>query len=154
MADLEALKKDVQREVDLATSILFACSDWMADNPEIGLQEYQASSRLCGMLEEAGARVERGIAGLPTAFCATLPGGHQGDPTVAIIAEYDALPDVGHGCGHNIIGNAAIGAGIALSRLGQLSKLPGKVIVLGTPAEDDDLAQRRRQDPYYRAWLL
>src|SRR5512133_516783 len=134
MVDLEALKKDAQREVDLAAGTLIACSDWMADNPEIGLQEYQASSRLSGMLEEAGAQVERGIAGLPTAFCATLPGGRLNGPTIAIIAEYDALPDVGHGCGHNIIGNAAIGAGIALSRLGQLGQLPGRVIVLDTPA--------------------
>ena len=136
MADLEALKKDAQREVDQAADLLVACSDWMADNPEIGLQEYQASARLSGDAGRAGAQVERGIAGLPTAFCATLPGGRPDGPTIAIIAEYDALPDVGHGCGHNIIGNAAIGAGIALSRLGQRAQLPGKVIVLGTPAEE------------------
>lgn len=136
MENLDALKARVQREVDRTAVLLIACSDWMADNPEIGLQEYQASARLSRMLEEAGAKVERGIAGLPTAFCAALPGGNSAGATIAIIAEYDALPDVGHGCGHNIIGNAAVGAGIALSRLGQSGDLPGKVIVLGTPAEE------------------
>jgi amidohydrolase len=105
----------------------------MADNPELGLQEVKASARLTEMLDEFGAEVERGIAGLPTAFEAKLPGGQPG-PKVAIVAEYDALPDVGHGCGHNIIATAAIGAGIALSRLA--GRLPGSVVVLGTPAEE------------------
>ncbi len=134
--DVAALKEAAQREVDHIAGQLIACSDWMADNPELGLQEFKASARLCDMLEEFGAEVERGIAGLPTAFRATLPGGNPDGPTVAIIAEYDALPDVGHGCGHNIIANSAIGAAIALARLGQRGELPGRVIVLGTPAEE------------------
>jgi amidohydrolase len=136
MADVAALKEAAQQEVERAARLLIDCSDWMADNPELGLQEYKASARLTEMLEEFGAEVERGIAGLDTAFRATLPGGNPDGPTIAIIAEYDALPDVGHGCGHNIIANAAIGAGIALSRLGQRGVLPGKVVVLGTPAEE------------------
>jgi amidohydrolase len=139
MADLLALKEKVQREIDEIAPLLIECSDWMADNPEIGLAEYQSSARLAGMLEESGAQVERGIAELPTAFRATLPGNGSGEPTVAILAEYDALPEVGHGCGHNIIGNAAIGAGMALSRLGkrgELGELAGKVVLIGTPAEE------------------
>ena len=70
---------------------------------------------------------------------ATLAGSSSAEPTIAILAEYDALPDVGHGCGHNIIGNAAVGAGMAISRLGgrgELGDLPGKVVVIGTPAEE------------------
>ncbi len=136
MADVAALKAAAQREVEQVSQILIGCSDWMADNPELGLQEYQAVAKLTEMLEEFGAEVERGIAGLDTAFRATLPGGNPDGPTIAIIAEYDALPDVGHGCGHNIIANAAIGAGIALARLGQQGLLPGRVVVLGTPAEE------------------
>ncbi len=136
MADVAALKEAARREVEQVARLLIECSDWMAENPELGLQEYKASARLTEMLEEFGATVERGIAGLDTAFRATLPGGDPGGPTIAIIAEYDALPDVGHGCGHNIIANAAIGAGIALARLGQHGELPGKVVVLGTPAEE------------------
>lgn len=136
MADVAALKAEAQREVEQISRMLIDCSDWMAANPELGLQEYQASAKLTEMLEEFGADVERGIAGLDTAFRATLPGGNPDGPTIAIIAEYDALPDVGHGCGHNIIANAAIGAGIALARLSQQGLLPGRVVVLGTPAEE------------------
>lgn len=130
-----ALKDQVIREVERIAPQLIETSDWMADNPEIGLQEYKASARLTDMLEEYGASVDRGIAGLPTAFEARLPGNNPDqDGKVAIIAEYDALADVGHGCGHNIIATAAIGAGIALSTLA--GKLPGSVVVLGTPAEE------------------
>jgi amidohydrolase len=85
------------------------------------------------MLAEFGATVEHGIAGMPTAFNAVLPGGSNG-PKVAIIAEYDALPEVGHGCGHNIIATAALGASLALARMA--GRLPGQVVVIGTPAEE------------------
>jgi amidohydrolase len=135
--NVEELKEAAQREVEQVASLLIETSDWMADNPELGLQEHQAAARLTGLLDEFGADVERGIAGLPTAFEARLPGGGGplgSGPKVAIVAEYDALPDVGHGCGHNIIATAAIGAGIALSRLA--GRLPGSVVVLGTPAEE------------------
>jgi amidohydrolase len=130
---LEELKLAVQHEIDQVAGLLIETSDWMADNPEIGLSEYQASARLAEVLSEFGAAVERGIAGMPTAFEAKLPGGQLG-PRVAIVAEYDALPEVGHGCGHNIIATAALGAGLALARVGQ--HLPGSVVVLGTPAEE------------------
>src|SRR5262245_14566354 len=139
MVDIQELKGKVQREIDAIAPLLIECSDWMADNPEIGLEEYRASARLAGMLEKSGAEVERGIAEMPTAFRAALAGSSSGGPAIAILAEYDALPEVGHGCGHNIIGNAAIGAGMALSRLGQrgeLGDLAGKVVVIGTPAEE------------------
>ncbi|GAB4447607.1 MAG: M20 family metallopeptidase [Chloroflexi bacterium OHK40] len=133
--DLAALKAAARREVAAVAATLTATSDWMADNPEIGLQEYLAAARLTELLEEFGARVERGIAGMPTAFLARLPGSTPG-PRVAIVAEYDALPEVGHGCGHNIIATAAVGAGLALARLGAAAGLPGEVIVVGTPAEE------------------
>ncbi|GAB4111766.1 MAG: M20 family metallopeptidase [Roseiflexaceae bacterium] len=127
------LKAAAIREVDAVAKLLTETSDWMYANPEIGLQEHQASSRLTEILSEFGATVERGIAGMPTAFAADLPGGKPG-PKVAIVAEYDALPEVGHGCGHNIIATAALGASLALARLGQ--HLPGQVVVVGTPAEE------------------
>jgi amidohydrolase len=141
MVDIQRLKEKVQREIDEIAPLLIECSDWMADNPEIGLQEYQASARLAKMLEESGAEVEHGIAEMPTAFRAVLAGSNSSGPTIAMLAEYDALPDVGHGCGHNLIGNAAVGAGMALSRLGSRGELseagvPGKVVVIGTPAEE------------------
>src|SRR5262249_57744817 len=102
VVDKEALKQAACRIVDQLAEPLIRTSDWMADHPELGLQEVEAARRLTGLLDEFGAEVERGIAGLPTAFAARLPGGRPG-PRVALIAEYDALPDVGHGCGHNLI---------------------------------------------------
>jgi amidohydrolase len=133
--EVQALKERAIREIERIAPLLIETSDWMADNPELGLQEYQAAAKLTEMLEEFGAEVDRGIAGLPTAFEARLPGGTPGQGgKVAIIAEYDALADVGHGCGHNIIATSAIGAGIALSTLA--GQLPGSVVVLGTPAEE------------------
>src|SRR5438128_10076816 len=89
MADLQVLKEKVQREIDEIAPLLIECSDWMADNPEIGLQEYQASARLAGMLEDSDADVERGIAEMPTAFRATLAGSSSGGPTIAFLAEHD-----------------------------------------------------------------
>ncbi len=128
------LKRRAQDEIDAVASLLIETSDWMADNPELGYQEVRASERLTALLEEFGARVDRGIADLPTAFSAELWPGDESGPQVAIVAEYDALPDVGHGCGHNIIATAAIGAGIALARIG--AQLPGGARVIGTPAEE------------------
>ncbi|MEI8308844.1 MAG: M20 family metallopeptidase [Chloroflexales bacterium] len=145
--ELSELKAAAQREIDQMSSLLIEISDWMADNPEIGLQEYQASARLSDVLGEFGADVERGIAGMPTAFAARLPGGKPG-PRVAIIAEYDALPEVGHGCGHNIIATAALGAGLALARLGQ--HLPGSVSVIGTPAEESTVPNAGGKIPILR----
>jgi amidohydrolase len=131
--EIDALKALATQEIDRIAGALIETSDWMADNPELGYQEHRAAERLTALLQEFGAEVDRGIAGLPTAFEARLGPAREG-PRVAIIAEYDALPDVGHGCGHNIIATAAIGAGIALSRLA--GRLPGSAVVVGTPAEE------------------
>ena len=86
------------------------------------------------MLSQAGIPVEMGTAGMATAFKAELNGSHGGRPRVAILAEYDALPGLGHGCGHNLIGTSAIGAGLALREV--LPELDGSVWLLGTPAEE------------------
>ena len=103
-------------------------------HPELNYQEKHAAELLSGMLERHGFQVERGVGGVETAFTATLPGGAGDGPTVAVLAEYDALPEIGHGCGHNLIAMAAIGAGLGLKA--NLDKLPGRVMVIGTPAEE------------------
>jgi amidohydrolase len=127
------LKQRAIARVDEVAAQLFEISDWMYAHPELGLQERGAVARLTAALEGHGAAVERGIAGLETAFRAAFPA-RVGEPAVAILAEYDALPEVGHGCGHNIIATSAIGAGIALGALAQ--ELPGAAVVLGCPAEE------------------
>ncbi|GAF83382.1 unnamed protein product, partial [marine sediment metagenome] len=100
---------------------------------ELGSEEFKAAEFLTGELEKNGFDVERGILDMPTAFCATYRGRGRG-PRVAVLAEYDALPGVGHGCGHNLIAASAIGAGIAASKV--MDKLDGEVLVVGTPAEE------------------
>lgn len=104
----------------------------IGENPELGYQEHFAVDRLTGFLERHGFVVEWGTGGLPTAFLASFKGTGPG-PRVAFLAEYDALPEVGHGCGHNLIGAASSGAAVVLSK--SLS-LPGEVFVIGTPAEE------------------
>ncbi|MDH5373744.1 MAG: amidohydrolase, partial [Acidimicrobiia bacterium] len=106
-------------------------SQWMYDNPETGFEEFETSAKLSSFLADHGFEVEYPAYGLDTAFAARA--GNRG-PEVVICAEYDALPGVGHACGHNIIATAALGAGIALA--GMADDLGVRVTVLGTPAEE------------------
>src|SRR6185436_8209191 len=115
MADnVQQLKQRVCEAVERRAAELIETADWIHAHPEIGHQEVEASRRLSTMLQSAGIPVEMGTAGMATAFKAELPGkGKAAHPRVAILAEYDALPGLGHGCGHNLIGTSAIGAGLA-----------------------------------------
>ena len=99
--------------------------------PEIAFEEEVASDRLCTLLERADLDVERGVGDIPTAFVARSG---SGSLHVALCAEYDSLPGIGHACGHNIIGTASVGAGIALSKIAR--DLDLTVSVIGTPAEE------------------
>ena len=110
---------------------LIQISQGMHANPEIAFEEHESMAALTNELEEHGFEVERGVAGLDTAFIATYG---SGEPVVAIIAEYDALPGLGHACGHNLIGTWAMGAGIALRRA--IPDMQGTLKVIGTPAEE------------------
>jgi len=128
-----ALKERACLEIDRRSQKLFEVSDRMYAEPEIGLQEFKSSAMLVELLKNEGFSVDTGLAGMPTSFRAVKKG-KPGGPTVAILAEYDALPEIGHGCGHNIIGTAAVGAGLALSEL--MSEMEGTLIVCGAPAEE------------------
>ena len=133
MMNKDHLKESVTNEVDRLLSRLVVISDSIADNPELGSEEYKSSKLLMDELEKHGFEVERGILGMDTAFRAVYEGKAQG-PRFAFITEYDALPGIGHACGHNIIGTAGVGAGIAVSKL--MKDISGEVIVLGAPAEE------------------
>ncbi|MCL6553027.1 MAG: M20 family metallopeptidase [Firmicutes bacterium] len=119
--------------IDAAADDLVALSRRIHAHPETAFNEHQAAAWLTETLARHGFVVERGIAGLETAFRAEIRGVRPG-PTVAILAEYDALPELGHACGHNLIACAAVGAGIGLAAV--RDALPGTVLVLGTPAEE------------------
>lgn len=107
------------------------------ENPEIGHQEYTASKLLTDMLEANGFDVEQKICDMDTAFQAVKKSGKEG-PVIAFVAEYDALPKIGHACGHNLFCCSAVGAGIEVSKL--LEELGGEVRVIGTPAEEGTVA--------------
>ena len=101
--------------------------------PELGFQETRACKWMGQLLRKQGFRVKTPYAKLPTAFKAVIG---RGGPTLCFMAEYDALPGIGHACGHNLIAAAAAGAGLALSAALKQSKTPGTVVVMGTPAEE------------------
>jgi amidohydrolase len=133
MSSLGVLKKRAEAEVEARQVELIRVSDTIHANPELGFEEYKAAAILTEVLENNGFDVRRGVAGMDTAFVGTFAGGTDG-PTLAFLAEYDALPGLGHACGHNIIGTAALGAGLALAKV--LPDLAGTVQVVGTPAEE------------------
>lgn len=128
-----ALKDAIAEAVDRMADELETLSRRIHDTPELGYQEQQACAWLSEFLTARGFAVERGAAGVATAFRAVLETGPG--PTVAILCEYDALPGIGHACGHNVIAAAGVGAGAALAAVRDRLP-PGRVLVLGTPAEE------------------
>jgi amidohydrolase len=128
-------KEIIHQQIDEMASELFALSDFIHANPELGHQEFQAQARLVKEFQGRGFEVETGIGGFPTSFKATLPQRNSG-PTVAFVAEYDALPGLGHGCGHNLISAAALGAATVLKGMIDAGELSGNVLAVGTPGEE------------------
>ncbi len=128
-----AMRERVLEAIDAAAGELTELATRIHKTPEVAFQEMQASKWLGEALERRGFKVHRGVADLPTAFRAEVAGGRSG-PAVAILAEYDALPEIGHACGHNLICTAALGAGFGLAAA--KDHLPGRTVVLGTPAEE------------------
>jgi len=112
---------------------LLAASHDINAHPELGFEEHRSAGVLAEAIRAHGIEVTSGAYGLATALRAEVGGGGEG-PTIAILSEYDALPGVGHGCGHNIIATAGLGAFLALA--GVRDRLPGRVVWLGTPAEE------------------
>jgi amidohydrolase len=134
--------KHVARErVERAHQALVGLSHWIHANPELGYEEKVAAGWLAEWLEKAGFGVERGAAGLETALVGRFG---DGPLNVALIAEYDALPEIGHACGHNIISAAAIGAAVGLA--GVAHELGMCVTVVGTPAEEGGAGKVRLLD--------
>ncbi len=131
MPGTEDLKQRAIAEIDRRRKELIDLSLRIHANPEIAFQEEKSAALLAEYLEANGFQVEPGVCEIPTAFRASCG---SGEPRVAFIAEYDALPGVGHGCGHNIIGTASCAAGVAVRPL--VAETGGTVLVIGTPAEE------------------
>ena len=128
MTDANAIARAA---LEAAHPELVALSHRIYENPELGYEEVQAAEWLTDVLEGNGFEVQRGFGDMPTAFVASTG---SGPLHVAICAEYDALPGVGHACGHNVICTAALGAAIALKPVAE--ELGIRLTVLGTPAEE------------------
>jgi amidohydrolase len=129
--DTDNLKTTVTDEIDRRASELRDIALKIHANPELAFNEFQASALLTEYLKQNGFTVKRGIYDLPTAFEA---GYGKGQPSVAFLAEYDALPEIGHACGHNLIAGASVGA--AIGAMKAIDKCGGSIFVIGTPAEE------------------
>src|SRR5262245_53710415 len=130
MADV---KRQITEAVDRLGDELDALSRRIHDHPELAFQEVQAAAWLTEFLSAAGLKVKPGAAGLDPSSIGTIETGEG--PTIAIMCEYDALPGIGHACGHNVIAASGAGAGAALAAVSD--RLPkGRILIVGTPAEE------------------
>ncbi|MFB7138772.1 M20 family metallopeptidase [Gottfriedia sp. NPDC056225] len=129
----ETHRDQIVKSIEKLKETYIQISHQIHEKPEIGNQEFFASETHTKTLVEAGFDVTRNIAGHETGFVARKKSSKQG-PTIAFLAEYDALPGLGHACGHNIIGTTSVAAGIALAEV--ISETGGEVVIFGTPAEE------------------
>ena len=130
---LAETKAAVQEAIDKLQPQLINLSLQIHRHPEIRFEEFKASQWLAEAVREAGFQIEKPIGGLETAFRATYSGTGAG-PTIAFLAEYDALPKIGHACGHNLIGTASLGAALGMRAV--MSDIPGCIQLIGTPGEE------------------
>jgi len=129
---MEDQKKSILKIAEVLHKDIWNLAWEIGNNPEEGYREYLAAKLLTGFLENQGFTIDRPLAGMETAFLARYRG-QSARPRIAFLAEYDALPDIGHGCGHNLIGAASAGAAVVLSKVPGLA---GELIVVGSPAEE------------------
>ncbi len=134
MKTLDELKRVARAALDGAAKDLIAVSRYLHANPEVAYEERKAAAHLAEFLAGLGFHVERPIGGLPTAFRATIGAPPGAAPAIAFLAEYDALPGLGHACGHNLIATGSIGAALGARAL--LDRVPGRIVVVGCPAEE------------------
>ncbi|MDR1508555.1 MAG: amidohydrolase [Synergistaceae bacterium] len=136
MADFQKNEDDIRSYIKTHLAEYAALSDWMAENPELGGEEFKASAKMSDMLQKLGFDVEYPYLGIPTAFNAVR--GKGAGPVAALLVEYDALPGIGHACGHNLHGAMSLLAGAALA---EAADGFGEIRVTGTPAEETNGAK-------------
>ena len=132
-------KEALYQEIDGMREEMAAMADDIFDHPEIGMEEFHAAEVLTGWLKKEGFEVERGVAEVPTAFRAVYRHG-EGGPNIGLLCEYDALPGIGHACGHHMQGPSILAAAKALKDAGLA--VPYTVTVYGTPAEESRTSRR------------
>lgn len=127
-----SLYQTVSSKIKASQAVMIDVASQIHKNPELRYQEHFASDLLSQTLSESDFEIEKPFGSLETAFKASI--GSKEGPVIAILAEYDALPEIGHACGHNLIAATALGAGLGLASI--KSDLPGQIVVMGTPAEE------------------
>lgn len=127
------MKDQILNKISNYNEELIQLSNYIYSNPELGLEEVKSSQAHIDILKKYGFTVEENYLNFNTAFKATYDSNKPG-PTIAFLVEYDALPGIGHGCGHNILGTTSTGAGLILKEF--IDDLGGKIYVLGSPAEE------------------
>jgi len=133
-------RERVLAAVDAGAAQALALARWMGAHPELSLEEHETSRRYRACLRERGFAVREGVAGLPTAFVA-VRGADDAPCAVALLAEMDALPEIGHACGHNLSGPASLLAAHALAEV--LPAADARIVVVGSPAEETGVGKRR-----------
>jgi amidohydrolase len=128
----DTLSRSLDAAVDGEADALADLSKKIHSHPELRFEEVKAAGWICDLVSSRKIAVDRGVANLPTAFVARA--GKKGGSRIAILAEYDALPEIGHACGHNLIATGAVGAFLAAAKVAD--ELGGEVILMGTPAEE------------------
>ncbi|MFJ8950185.1 hypothetical protein ACIRO1_08795 [Streptomyces sp. NPDC102381] len=131
VAEGDRLKKDTSAGVSTWEGQVLSLARSLHARPELSFEETESAAAITALLAEGGLTVEHGTGGLPTAFTATAGSGNL---TVALCVEYDALPEVGHACGHNLIAGASVAAALALAPYADELGITLKAI--GTPAEE------------------
>lgn len=126
-------KIQILKAVDSLDEFMWNMAKKIHANPELSFEEHKAMRWLSKPLEDAGFKLEKKVAGLETAFKATWHGSKE-KPVIAFLCEYDALPKLGHACGHNLIGTISVGAALALKSA--IPDFSGSIVVIGTPAEE------------------
>ena len=127
------IHESIERKIDEVSEELISASHAIHANPELAFKEFFACDTLTNALEHHDIKTEKAVYSLETSFEAKLNPDNDG-PRVAILAEYDALPGIGHACGHNIIATSALGATLGLNAVAQ--ELEGSIRLIGTPAEE------------------
>lgn len=143
MRDYKKLAAVLDAAIEAKAAAAVALSDDIADHPELGSEEYETSRKLVSFLGDSGFTVEYPYAGLDTAFMARM-GRPGSDGRVAIMVEYDALPEIGHACGHNLHGVMSLLAGLGLEEA--MKEIDGELLLIGTPAEETNGAKVEMAD--------
>lgn len=129
------MKDLIKAHIESGKSEIIEVSHRIHGMPELGFMEHKTSAYLCDYLERLGYKVERGLGAFDTAFRAKMGNPHSG-VRVAVLAEYDALPAIGHGCGHNVIAAVACGVAKGFEAAFNEGGVDGELIIIGTPAEE------------------